>query len=296
MAQPGLRAGDRRALLAPQTVQADYQVMSYGFRFRTDLTDFGDWIDRLLARFQLEDTGDLPTYSLIRRDNEVVPFALYLDDQLLQEGASLRPLVHHLMWHINSEAIAQTRDLLILHAAAVSWDGRGVLLPAPEDSGKTTLAAALTRTGFAYLTDEAALVDPTTSLLHPYPRALWMDAASLDAIGHKGSSVPSRSLDEPSSLHHVLPEDLRPDPVGEPCPVRSIVVPSYRAGDHTSLEPLGRGTTLIHLLDNAFNFGRFGPRGFQVLAGIVEEADCYRLRMGDLKTAVNLLLDVVGEA
>lgn len=293
MTQTDFRAGDRRALRASRSRATSYRVLSYGFRFRSDLRPFGESIDRILGRFRIADSADLPTYSLIERQTAIVPFALYLDDELLQEGDSFGPLLQNLIWHVNSEAVAQTEDFLLLHAAAASWQGQGVLLPAPEDSGKSTLVAALTRAGFTYLTDEAALIDPATSLLHPYPRALWMDSRSLHVLDRATWSTPPPPLDPSSDQHHVLPEEIRPEAVGGPCPVRFVILPSYREGVDTTIESVSRGAALVHMGNNAFNFGRFGSRGFRVLAGIVEEAECFQLRMGDLWTAVRLVLDVV---
>jgi hypothetical protein len=294
MTQTGFRAGDFDVVGATQANGASYEVISQRFRFRTDIREFAERVDRLLGQFRLEASGELPTYSLIRRSSDVVPLALYLNDELLREGDALEPLLHHLMWHVNSEAVARTEDFLILHAAAASLDGRGVLLPGPEESGKTTLVAGLTQAGFSYLTDEAALLDPDTSLLHPYPRALWMDGRSLALLGLADQGAPSDGGEESAFEHHVLPEELRHDPVGESSPVRYVIVPSYRPEVETALIPLRRGAALVHLLDNAFNFGRFGSRGFRVAAGIVEQAECFRLEMSDLSAAVRLVSQLVG--
>src|ERR687894_479249 len=51
--------------------------------------------------------------------------------------------------------------------AVVARGGRALVRPGPSLSGKTTLVAALVRSGAAYLSDEFAVLDPE-GRVHPY--------------------------------------------------------------------------------------------------------------------------------
>jgi hypothetical protein len=42
----------------------------------------------------------------------------------------------------------------------------------------------------------------------------------------------------------------------------------------------------VVLAENSFNFKEFGVEGLNILKAAVEEADCYRLQIGDLGEAV----------
>jgi hypothetical protein len=185
-------------------------------------------------------------------------------------------------------------DHVALHAAAAAWDRRGIIFPGPPDAGKTTLVAGLTRVGFAYLSDEAALIDPQTGLLHPFPRALAMDGNSLDAIpGLRGKLPPDH--DQFMRLrYHVAPDDLRPGAVGRPCRVQYVIAPRYEAGAETALEPMSRAEALMTLAENSFNFVRFGAVAVDSLRGALEGVKCYRLRIGGLEDGIRKVLDVVG--
>jgi hypothetical protein len=195
-----------------------------------------------------------------------------------------------LLWDVNTEAIARCRRLA-LHAAAASWHGHGIVMPAPPDSGKTTLVAGLVTAGCDYLTDEAAIIDPATGRLHPYPRSLWIEPASLAVIpGLDGRLRTGREF--VGSWYHTSPDDLRPGSIGEPCAVRLVAFPIYVEGAATELTPMTRSEALAHLIANSFNFERFGGRGLGILRDVVAGADCYRLSMGDLDAAVAAILGV----
>jgi len=79
-------------------------------------------------------------------------------------------------------AALHARDRLFVHAAAVAWHGRAILVPGRSFSGKTTLAAALVRQGAAYLSDEYAVLDED-GLVHPFPRPLRLRDATGAQIG-----------------------------------------------------------------------------------------------------------------
>ena len=63
------------------------------------------------------------------------------------------------------------RDVLFVHAGAVGWQDRAILMPGPTRSGKTSLVTALVRAGATYYSDEFAVID-AEGRTHPYPRPL----------------------------------------------------------------------------------------------------------------------------
>lgn len=271
-----------------------YRVLSFGFRVSSSVERVGERLDELLARFRVPELdGDAARYEIAPEASTGL-LVVDRDGSCVQRARTEAAIVDFVLWDAVTRAVERATDLLALHAGAVALDGRGVLLPAPPDSGKTTLTAALTRSGFSYLSDEVAPIDPETALLRPFPRALWMDAGAIDRLGGLWEGIPEglRALRRPQ--YHVRPEDLRPDPVGGDVPVRLVVAPSYAGGEDVELEPLTRAEALVLLAENAFNLERFGRRGVEVLARVVAGARCFRLRMGDLDVAartVRRLLD-----
>jgi hypothetical protein len=60
---------------------------------------------------------------------------------------------------------------VFIHAGAVAWKGKGIIIPANSYNGKTTLTAELTKLGATYFSDEYAIINKNGELL-PYPKTL----------------------------------------------------------------------------------------------------------------------------
>jgi hypothetical protein len=274
-----------------------YRALSYGFRVRTNIPRAGILLDRLLAPFRAVISDEVPTYDLVRTNGERLPFSLYIDDSRIQEVESASSMLDFVLANVTVQAVELMEDFVSFHAAAAAWDRRGIILPGQPDAGKTTLVAGLTQVGFAYLSDEAALIDPDTGLLHPFPRALAMDSHSVDAIPGLRRKLPPDHDQFMKYRYHVAPDDLRPGAVGRPCRVQFVIAPRYEAGSVTALEPMSRAEALMMLAENSFNLVRFGGRAVESLQQAMEGVRGYRLRVGSLDDAIRRVLDVVeGEA
>lgn len=271
-----------------------YRAMSYDFRVRTNVPRLGFLLDRLLSPFRAALADGSPTYSLVHTPGSPLPFSLYLDDKLLHQVEAAATMLDFVLADMTVQAVERMEAHVALHAAAAAWDRRGIIFPGPPDAGKTTLVAGLTRVGFAYLSDEAALIDPVTRLLHPFPRALAMDENSVDAIPGLRSKLPPDHDQFMRFRYHLAPDDLRPGAVGRPCRVHYVIAPKYESGSDTILTRMSRAEALMVLAENSFNFTRFGALAVDSLREALEGVKCYRLRIGGLDAAIRKVLDVVG--
>ncbi len=64
-------------------------------------------------------------------------------------------------------------DRVFLHAGAVGWKGKSIIMPADSFKGKSTLVAELVRLGAEYYSDDFAVLDAEADL-HPFPRKISM--------------------------------------------------------------------------------------------------------------------------
>jgi hypothetical protein len=201
--------------------------------------------------------------------------------------------IEQLIWDVSQQGMASVTDELALHAGAVALNGVGVVLPAPSGSGKSTLTAGLTAAGFDYLSDELGRLDLASGIVHPFPRALWMSARSIELVPGLRGRLPPEFQHLEADEQHVPPDSIRSASIGEPCPLRYLIVPEHEPGAPTTMERIRRSEGVLALIGNAFNFSRFKGPGLQALAEIILQVDTYRLRMGDLAKAVDLVVEAV---
>lgn len=276
----------------PPVLDAAFQVLSYPFRVRTSLPAVAELMDRTLGRFEAHVTGSIPTYAFEESRSDRSRFQLLLDGAQVIKSSRPARVLDYLIWHVLREAVGGSNYLLV-HAGVVARDGEAVLLPAASGSGKTTLVAGLVRAGFDYLSDEIAAIDPTTGQVAPFPLSLSVKPGSMDLLADVLPELPKNTGRFLVGRVPVRADDIRPEAVGTSSRVGYVVSPRYEAGAATTLESCSRGQGLAALGRNAFNFPSFGRRGLYVLADVVREARCYRLRVGELDQAVDALTRLV---
>ena len=203
-----------------------------------------------------------------------------------------RSVLPHVEWALNLMIARYLPGFLQCHASVMSRDGVGVVFPGSPGQGKSTLAAALLKRGWDYLSDEFALIDPHTHLLHAYPKALCIKQGSFDTLRRIGLPI-DRGLThlkgEKGPVRFINPLDVRPDAVSQPCPVSLVIFPAYRTDGPPMIEPISRAQTVFELTRVSFNFGKFKRRGLHLLADVVSTAGCHRLRSNDLETTCRLV-------
>ena len=194
-----------------------------------------------------------------------------------------------LEWGMNWCITAHAHQYLILHAASLAWQGRGLIMPAPPGSGKSTLAAALCFRGWRLLSDELSLLGNDTGKMSAVARPISLKNASIDVMrGFVADAVLSDVVRDTlkGTVAHLRPPQDSVAHASEPATPRWIVLPRYEAGVPAELTPLPRARAFMELAQNAFNYNLLGEAGFTVLARLVAGCECYRFSYGNLDEAV----------
>jgi HprK-related kinase A len=208
-----------------------------------------------------------------------------------------RSVLPHIEWTINWQIMLYLPRLYAIHAAVLEVDGAGVIFPAEPGSGKTTLSAAMVHSGWRYLSDEFALIDPDTLRLQPYPKALCVKEGSypiLDQLGLRTKRRRDYDKGRKGKVTFVRPAELSSDPIGDACPVKHIVFCHYDGRAKPSIEPISRAEAVLRLNEQSFNFHKFRAKGIGILAEVVRGAKCYELWSGPIRETCDLLRSTVG--
>lgn len=174
-------------------------------------------------------------------------------------------------------------DLYFLHGAALEHGGRAALLVAASGSGKSTTAWALVNHGLGYLSDELAPVDPRTTEVHPYPRALCLKARPPRPYRLPASTlVTSRTFHVPAAA---MPGGV----VTRPLPVAAVFFVEYRPGGGPDAAGVSRAEATARLLANALNPLAHPGSGLDTAMAIAAAVPAFRLWTGDLARTAELV-------
>jgi hypothetical protein len=209
----------------------------------------------------------------------------------VRDWETLSPALLHALWDIHAIVPKATRDFLDLHAGSMSRDGRGLLLPAAPEVGKSTLTLALMGQGFDYLSDEVGAIDPITGRVYPFPKRVQVQPDSLGFF----PGLEERLDDRRGLTGQLLARFVRPEDIGArfggPAPTRWIVFPERDRTGPPRLEQLSKAAAVERMAENSSNLYRYGERGVILLSRVARDAEAFSLSGGNPKERAELLAE-----
>jgi hypothetical protein len=272
-----------------------FRALGHEFVVRTMDAALGRYLSEVLDPFADDGAGGLPYSVVDRGESTRNRYALYYGRERLTLTHSGSLMVAMLLWHVNRGAISSAGEFVLLHAGAVEWAGHAVLFPAPMESGKTTLVAGMVRAGARYLSDEAAVIEPATLLVHPFPKALTIGAGSRGVLAELAPRLDPELARYMRGDWHVDARAIRPECLAPATAPSFVIAPTYVRDATTSLVPMTRAETVVHLGQNSFNLTDHGRAGLEVLAAVARTSQCHRLVVGDLDGACDLVCRILSE-
>jgi len=172
----------------------------------------------------------------------------------------------------------KSRGGALLHAAAVRWQDRAVVLPGKIGAGKTTLACWLVAHGFGYLSDEFVFVQSEQDRLSAFPRPLNVKQSALQVVApyfRTSGNVDTVLEGKASSL--VPPEWLSPDEIVSRACAGMLLFPDFRPGSKYRLEQLAAAEAGLALMQTILNLRNLPGHGLPETAWLVNRLPVYRL-------------------
>lgn len=157
-------------------------------------------------------------------------FQLSVDDVVVASADRAIGLVPDLIRVLDEAVIQRLTGLRAVHAGAVQWGARALLLPGATHAGKSSLVAELLRRGATYFSDEYALID-SEGRVHPYPRPLLLR-----------NGCPQQ--------FPVLPGECNASVGDAPVPVGWILSLEYKPADTWSVAAVPQSEVVLTLLRN----------------------------------------------
>lgn len=266
----------------------------FGFCLRSAMPEVGRGLARLYDHMPLLEDEQLADFTVsvlpgrgLRR--WIRPQACFdFDGQRVFEPLPAEHAYALLEWAMNWCVSAHAHQFLIIHAAVLERGGRALVMPAPPGSGKSTLCAALSLSGWRLLSDELALLDLESGLFQPLCRPISLKNRSIDIVrGLAPSAVFSRVVDGTAkgSVAHMRVSDDAVRHMDVPARPGWVVFPRYEAGAPTQLSGRHRAGTVAELARNSFNISVLAKPGFHALIDLVSASRCFDFRYSRLDEA-----------
>jgi len=213
----------------------------------------------------------------------------FFDDYAPFQPLPLNDAFPLLEWGMNWCVANFAHRYLMIHAAVCEKNGRAVIMPAPPGSGKSTLCAALVLRGWRLLSDELTLIDLQKQVAVPVPRPVSLKNESIDVIKHfEPKAYINRSFEDTNkgTIAHMRVATESVDSASEYAKPAWVVLPQYKQGSSSQLVKKNRARSFMWLAENSFNYSVLGKEGFEGVAQLIDNCDCYQFTYGELDDAI----------
>jgi hypothetical protein len=207
--------------------------------------------------------------------------ALQMNRNTVYEGTDEGRLAELLMSGVCHDLADRSRGGLLIHAGAMAWRGKAVLLAGAVGAGKTTMALWLANRGLVYLTDEMVFAGYGSLTLKPFVRPLNLKSPSrkplkdaFDFEAHAGDlmATPAGDLIPPAVLGTTGERDDLPPAL--------FLFPRYVPGGDASLERLTGAQAGLELMQCLVNARNLPDHGFKAAVRLGASAPACRLSYG----------------
>jgi hypothetical protein len=196
--------------LAPRTDRFGVRAFGCNIRVETACQEAYGILDRyVLPSLPRTDSAAEHPDIVIRVARAAEQFQLLVDGVLVESASIAIGLVPALVRVIDEAVIQRLTGLRAVHAGAVVWGERALLMPGATHAGKSSLVAELLRRGATYFSDEYALIDPQ-GRVHPYPRPMLLRNGSPDQFPVLPGECNATVGSAPASIGWVLSLEYQP--------------------------------------------------------------------------------------
>jgi hypothetical protein len=204
----------------------------------------------------------------------------------VSDSVEAQALLPVLMDYIRIGYYHSTDYLISLHAGALYYQDKPLILPAVSGSGKSTLSTYLMEHGFSFLTDEVALID-ATERMRPIPMAITLKEGSWKVLENYGISFDGLSVHKRFDGQKVsfLPPKNIPS-VNLSVKGAVLIFPQYQKDARTKLTALSTLETLARITSSGYEVrDSYDWETIQTWIQLIESFQKYTIIYSDMDDA-----------
>ncbi|WP_263784481.1 PqqD family protein [Salinibacter grassmerensis] len=177
-------------------------------------------------------------------------------------------------------------DLIWLHAGAATRDDTSVLVAGPWGSGKSTVIAALCRSGWTYLSDNMAPHDPNSGAILPFPTTIAYRESGKEALSRE------ELAGRPKTRVTLEPARIRDAPVQPD----AVFLPVFNPGRPAEVERQGAAEAAVSLVERCQNAGRHHGDAVDRLCRLAGQVPAFQLCYNSRSSISGLLTSALRKA
>ena len=190
-----------------------------------------------------------------------------------QQG-NARDLAYFFTERVTYHLADQSRGGMLIHAACLSKNGQGLLLPGTSGSGKSTLALWLSEHGYDYLTDELVFIPFFGLNAVGLPRPVHLKKASIGLFSElsNAQSIPASPAAGAESSLMIQREKFIPL-----TQLSAILFPHYEKDAQIELRKMSGAQSVLNLTSCLINARNLPDNGFPELFRLSRSLPAYSL-------------------
>lgn len=217
---------------------------------------------------------------------------LYLQSLRIFRGRGHQEMAGRMISSMRDLMTGVENEFVRFRGAGLVRDGAAILLAAPDPEPRLpALAALLAQRGFDFLGDELVKVEPIMNTAYPTPLPILVDELDAPLFADAGLDPPRRGKrfrSEGMTPRRPLELGAIGGRVGEPAPLKWIIVPEFGAGE-TALDPMSGASYLFKLTHATLNIDVWRERALLYLRRLLDETSVSRLTVADPGEAADVV-------
>jgi hypothetical protein len=229
-----------------------YRLNQFDFMIDTEEPWIIEKVLPALAHLQSRKDYSPLSKLLITFEKSEKGWHILFNGKIMSEGVRIDELLPRLMDYIRIGYYHSIDYLISLHAGALYYGKRPLILPAVSGSGKSTLSTYLMEEGFTFLTDEVALID-AEGKMQPIPMAITLKEGSWEVLEKYGISFEGLSVHrrfDKQKVSFLPPKNLSEQNLS--VEGAFLVFPQYQAGVRTEMKTLSTLETLARITASGY--------------------------------------------
>ncbi|MGJ8680890.1 HprK-related kinase A [Paraglaciecola sp.] len=201
-----------------------------------------------------------------------------------------------LEWGMNWCIASLDFTRLIIHSAVLVKNGKAIIFPAAPGSGKSTLTAFLSLSGWSLYSDEMAIIELDSGKVNPMFRPVCLKN---DSIGLVKQWFPESKFTDicrdtqKGDVAHLKASTWEQYSTMKPVEVVGVVFPKYIPNKALTVYQLNQTQAFETLSSNAFNYGVLGRNGFEAVDNLIKNSALFEIEYGSVSEVQEFLLEEI---